>query len=308
MFQNLKAEFGSNKTKWVWTLPGFPSPVPRRLPPSGSWAPALLSVFKSCVPRPPKPPSPSARAVSSTRDILLPCWLGALVPTQDLPGQPADFLTSASGRSTHLTDEEGEKSIPGGEVRGSPRRDSRAFSRGQEVAGSAGKGQGRRCWGAGWPVPGSISGRLASSGLRTLTLGAHGARLQSQQEQRGAERRQAAGRRPSRPRAHGGSVGGLRAAREIRGMLVPRPGMLRESQPERWDPRSPGGLGGATQAAAVRLRLRAWHLGAAVPKGAAPGARRAGSGYPRGEDRRHAGLTGRRLIDRTFFKRTVFFK
>jgi hypothetical protein len=89
-------------------------------------------------------------------------------------------------------------------------------------------------------------------------------------------------------------------------MLVPRPGMLRESQPERWDLRTPGGLGGATQAAAVRLRLRAGHLGAVVPKGAAPGAWRAGSGYPRGEDRRHAGLAGRRLIDRSFFKRTVF--
>lgn len=76
-------------------------------------------------------------------------------------------------------------------------------------------------------------------------------------------------------------------------MLVSRPGMLRESQRERWDPGTPGGLGGATQAAAVRLRLRAGHLGVPVPKGAAPGALRAGSGYPRGEDGRYAGLTGR---------------
>lgn len=102
------------------------------------------------------------------------------------------------------------------------------------------------------------------------------------------------------------------------GMLEPRPGMLRESQPECRDPRTPGGLGGATQAAAVRLRLCAGHLGAAVPKGAAPRvrpgrrarARRAGSGYPRGEDARNAGpevLTGRRLTDRTFVKRTFFF-
>lgn len=101
------------------------------------------------------------------------------------------------------------------------------------------------------------------------------------------------------------------------GMLEPLPWMLREPQPERRDLRTPGGLGGATQAAAVRLRLCAGHLGAAVPKGAAPRARpgrrararRAGSGYPRGEDGRHAGpevLTGRGLTDRTFVKRNLF--
>lgn len=82
--------------------------------------------------------------------------------------------------------------------------------------------------------------------------------------------------------------------------------MLRDRSLERWDPRTPGGLGGATQAAAVQLRPRAQHLGAAVPKGAEPGAGgRAVS--PRGEDGRYAGLTGRRLTDRPFFKRTFFF-
>lgn len=71
---------------------------------------------------------------------------------------------------------------------------------------SPGKG-GRRWWGArgragagdagaqGGQSQATSPARLAS-GLRTLTLGAHGGRLQSQQEQRGAERRQAAGRRP----------------------------------------------------------------------------------------------------------------
>lgn len=85
-----------------------------------------------------------------------------------------------------------------------------------------GKGGSRRCWDSGWPVPGYTScpaGLPAAPGplrLKTLTLGAHGWRLQTQQEQRGAERRQAAGCWPTRPRTHGGGVRWLCATGESR--------------------------------------------------------------------------------------------
>lgn len=123
--------------------------------------------------------------------------------------------------------------------------------------------------------------RLASR-QRTLTLGAHGGRLQSQEEQCGAERRQAAGRRPSRLRAHGGGVRGLRAAGETWRMLVPRPGMLRELQP--------GALGPANSRGSRWRHPGGWSP--APPLRPAPGsrgakrgcarARRAGSVPPRG--------------------------
>lgn len=109
--------------------------------------------------------------------------------------------------------------MPAGEVRGQPRRD---FILGLSLEKRAGGGEG---WGPGMlglGVAGSTSGPagvLASPGLlrlRTLTLGSHGGRLQTQQEQRGAERRQAARCGPARPRIHGAGVHGLCAAGESR--------------------------------------------------------------------------------------------
>lgn len=90
--------------------------------------------------------------------------------------------------------------------------------------------------------------------------------------------------------------------------------MLRESQPELRDPRTPGGLGrrhpGGCSPAPPSRRApgspgakRGCARGAAEAEGQVP---EAGRGYPLGEDGHHAGLAGQRLTDRTFFNRTLF--